>query len=209
MLMQQMRRAERLWHAVRPTIGVSRHRLDIAAEADHIKAGRDISDSPGRGHHTTVAQVACRDVPHLAELEYTPLVESGRVPAMVTLTYPGDNECVATDGASAMRHTVLWRKRFQRERGEPARYIWTLEFQRRGARHIHVWTAPPHAVGRSGRPFREQLSQIWMEIVAHPDPEQRARHLLAGAAVDIRNGLRSCDPERLAIYFTKTHHRIN
>jgi hypothetical protein len=56
-----------------------------------------------------------------AELDYTPLVESGRVPAMVTLTYPGDWEKVAPDGASVKPHMVLWRKRFHREYGESAR----------------------------------------------------------------------------------------
>ena len=33
-----------------------------------------------------------------AELDYSPLAESGRIPAMVTLTYPGDWEVVAPDG---------------------------------------------------------------------------------------------------------------
>jgi hypothetical protein len=116
---------------------------------------------------------------------------------MVTLTYPADWECVAPDGASVKRHVMLWRKRFQREWGEPARYIWKLEFQRRGAPHIHLWMAPPHAVGRSDRKFRDWLSQEWTDIVAHPDPEQRARHSLAGTAIDILNGLRACDPKRL------------
>lgn len=138
-----------------------------------------------------------------AELDYTPLVESGRVPAMVTLTYPGDWENVAPDGASVKRHMVLWRKRFQREYGEPARYIWKLEFQRRGAPHIHMWMAPPISPGRSGRTFAQWLSETWARVVDHPDPEQRARHLLAGTAVDVRNGLKACDPKRLAIYFTK------
>ena len=63
--------------------------------------------------------------------------------------------------------------------------------------------APPHAVGRSGRTFRDWLSHVWADIVAHPDPEERTRHFLAGTAVDILNGLRACDPKRLAIYFTK------
>jgi len=138
-----------------------------------------------------------------AELDYTPLVESGRVPAMVTLTYPGDWEIVAPDGACVKRHMVLWRKRFQREYGEPARYIWKLEFQRRGAPHIHLWMAPPISPGRSGRGFAQWLSETWAQVVDHPDPEQRARHRLAGTAVDVRNGLKACDPKRLAIYFTK------
>ncbi|OBB87986.1 hypothetical protein A5779_32350 [Mycolicibacterium peregrinum] len=138
-----------------------------------------------------------------AELDYSPLVESDRVPAMVTLTYPGDWEAVAPDGASVKRHMVLWRKRFQREYGEPARYIWKLEFQRRGAPHVHLWMAPPMSPGRSGRGFAQWLSESWAQVVDHPDAEQKARHLLAGTAIDVRNGLRACDPKRLAIYFTK------
>lgn len=138
-----------------------------------------------------------------AELDYSPLMESGRVPAMVTLTYPGDWEVVAPDGASVKRHMVLWRKRFQREYGEPARYIWKLEFQRRGAPHIHLWMAPPISPGRSGRGFAQWLSETWVQIVDHPDCEQKARHRLAGTAIDVRNGLKACDPKRLAIYFTK------
>lgn len=138
-----------------------------------------------------------------AELDYSPLVESGRVPAMVTLTYPGDWETVAADGASVKRHMVLWRKRFQREYSEPARYIWKLEFQRRGAPHIHLWMAPPMSPGRSGRGFAQWLSATWAQIVDHPNPIQKARHRLAGTAIDVRNGLKACDPKRLAIYFTK------
>lgn len=138
-----------------------------------------------------------------AELDYSPLVESGRVPAMVTLTYPGDWETVAPGGASVKRHMVLWRKRFQREYGESARYIWKLEFQRRGAPHIHLWMAPPMSPGRSGRGFAQWLSETWAQIVDHPDPVQKARHRLAGTAIDVRNGLKACDPKRLAIYFTK------
>lgn len=138
-----------------------------------------------------------------AELDYSPLVDSGRVPAMVTLTYPGHWEVVAPDGAAVKRHIMLWRKRFQREYGEPARYIWKLEFQRRGAPHIHLWMAPPMSPGRSGRGFAQWLSETWAQIVDHPDSVQKARHRLAGTAIDVRNGLNACDPKRLAIYFTK------
>lgn len=138
-----------------------------------------------------------------AELDYSPLVDSGRVPAMVTLTYPGHWEVVAPDGASVKRHMVLWRKRFEREYGEPARYIWKLEFQRRGAPHIHLWMVPPMSPGRSGRGFAQWLSETWAQIVDHPDSVQKARHRLAGTAIDVRKGLKACDPKRLAIYFTK------
>jgi len=122
---------------------------------------------------------------------------------MVTLTYPGDWEVAAPDGASVKRHMVLWRKRFQREYGEPACDIWKLEFQRRGAPHIHLWMAPPMSPGRSGRSFGSWLSDAWAQVVDHPDAEQKARHRLAGTAIDVRNGLKACDPKRLAVYFTK------
>lgn len=168
---------------------------------------RSLTDiAPGRTERTITKwsrksrSAMCRT---FAELDYTPLVETGRIPAMVTFTYPGDWETVAPDGASVKRHMVLWRKRFHREYGEPARYIWKLEFQRRGAPHIHLWMTPPLSPGRSGLPFASWLSETWAVVVDHPDDDQKARHRLAGTAIDILSGLRACDPKRLAIYFTK------
>ncbi|MFT8178364.1 hypothetical protein ACLXNF_12340 [Mycobacteroides chelonae] len=188
-----------------------RVRIDLAVGDDHRAVVSSTRRSPTGSDPSATGGVItewsrksrssmCRT---FAELDYSPLVESGRVPAMVTLTYPGDWEIVAPDGASVKRHMVLWRKRFQREYSEPACYIWKLEFQRRGAPHIHLWMAPPNSPGRSGRGFAQWLSETWAQIVDHPDAEQKARHRLAGTAIDVRNGLRACDPKRLAIYFTK------
>lgn len=182
---------------------VDHHRLDVAIEGDRIKSGRDASDASSRAITEWSRKSRAAMCRTFAELDYSPLVESGRIPAMITLTYPGDWEVVAPSGASVKRHMVLWRKRFQREYGEPARCIWKLEFQRRGAPHIHLWMAPPMSPGRSGRGFAQWLSEAWALVVDHPDPVQKARHRLAGTAVDVRNGLRACDPKRLAIYFTK------
>ncbi len=63
--------------------------------------------------------------------------------------------------------------------------------------------APPISPGRSGRGFAQWLSETWAQVVDHPNAEQKARHRLAGTAIDVRNGLKACDPKRLAIYFTK------
>ncbi|KKC06252.1 hypothetical protein, partial [Mycobacterium nebraskense] len=203
---------------------VSHHQRDVDDAKFHVR--HDLEDNVGHGDRAVGSSIRrsltgsdqsrtggvitewsrksrssmCRT---FAGLDYSPLMESGRVPAMVTLTYPGDWEVVAPDGASVKRHMVLWRKRFQREYGEPARYIWKLEFQRRGAPHIHLWMAPPISPGQSGRSFAQWLSEAWAQVVDHPDVEQKARHRLAGTAIDVRNGLRACDPKRLAIYFTK------
>jgi hypothetical protein len=138
-----------------------------------------------------------------AELDYTPIIARGRIPAMVTLTYPGDWLTVAPAGKAVKRHLDLWRKRFEREYGEKARYIWKLEFQGRGAPHIHLWMAPPTGAGRSGRDFRSWLSWTWADVVRHPDAAERLRHERVGTGVDVLQGLRGCDPKRLAIYFTK------
>jgi hypothetical protein len=67
---------------------VNRHRLDVAAEVDHIKAGRDVSNPPGRAITEWSRKSRAAMCRTFAELDYTPLVECGRVPAMVTLTYP-------------------------------------------------------------------------------------------------------------------------
>ncbi|MGV0634522.1 hypothetical protein ABQE69_08875 [Mycolicibacillus trivialis] len=182
---------------------VVRHRQAVATQVERIKSARQTPELSGRSITEWSRKSRAAMCRTFAELDYAPLVDSGRAPAMVTLTYPGEWESVAPDGVSVKRHMVLWRKRFHREWGEPARFIWKLEFQRRGAPHIHLWMAPPHGLGRSGRTFWVWLSHTWADIVGHPDPVQRARHLAAGTAVDVLNGLRACDPKRLAIYFTK------
>jgi len=190
-----------------------RVKADLEREADHSDqtvaslTRRSPTNSDRNGTEGVITEwsrksrsAMCRT---FAELDYSPLVESGRIPAMVTLTYPGSWEVVAPTGASVKRHMILWRKRFQREYGEPARYIWKLEFQRRGAPHIHLWMAPPMSPGRSGLGFALWLSDTWAQVVDHPDPVHRGRHRLAGTAIDVLSGLKACDPKRLAIYFTK------
>lgn len=124
--------AERPTPWLNPTRTASRN-TDEAADAGRPRAPEAVKAAgqckwdgitPGRsGRRVTQwsrksRTAMCRT---FAELNYTPLVDNDRVPAMVTLTYPGDWEAVAPDGASVKRHMVLWRKRFHREYGEPAR----------------------------------------------------------------------------------------
>jgi hypothetical protein len=138
----------------------------------------------------------------LAELDWTPLTSSGRLPAMITLTYPGDWLTVAPTAAAVTGHLKAFRRRYERAWGEPLRCAWKKEYQRRGAPHWHAYMVPPAGTA-SGLPFKQWLSLTWASIVAHPDPEQYRRHLLAGTGVDYAEGMRSADPKRLAIYFSK------
>jgi hypothetical protein len=137
------------------------------------------------------------------EVDYAPLLERSGIPAMVTLTYPGDWLAVAPDGKAVKAHFKAFRKRWERAWGEPLLALWKLEFQARGAPHMHFYTVVPDGRTRAGRQFREWLSATWAEVVAHPDPEEFRRHQLAGTGVDYAAGLRARDPRRIAVYFSK------
>jgi hypothetical protein len=116
----------------------------------------------------------------LAELDYAPLLKMGLKLPMSTLTYPGDWLLVAPTGAAVKRHMVVFYKRFSRAWGFEWVGIWKLEFQRRGAPHIHLWGPQPE--GRAGelrrmtaaryRPavgdgltYKKWLSVVWSDIV--------------------------------------------
>lgn len=170
-------------------------------------------DPVERGEVTCWSQRSrVRMIRTLAGLDYAPLFAPGRTPAMVTLTLPGDWVTVAPTGPAFKRLFATWRRRYEKSWG-PLACVWKLEFQARGAPHLHLFTIPPHGervcrcsdCGRPGRAlaFRQWLSHSWADVVAHPDPEQRRRHLLAGTGIDYSEGLRASDPKRLAVYFAK------
>jgi hypothetical protein len=135
----------------------------------------------------------------LSELDYAPLFAAGRAPAMVTLTYPGDWQTVAPSGRAVKKHVEVLMLRWKRAWAATPAFLWKLEFQRRGAPHLHLFVVPPG----EHSDFRAWLSATWADIVAHPDLEERHRHQLAGTGIDYREGVRARDPKRLAVYFTK------
>lgn len=137
------------------------------------------------------------------ELDYGPLLERDGIPAMVTLTYPGDWLTVAPDGKTAKKQLKAFRKRWERAWGLPVLAVWKQEHQARGAPHYHLFTVVPDGRTSEGKQFREWLSQTWAEVVNHPDPEEFRKHLAAGTGVDYAAGLRARDPRRIAVYFSK------
>ena len=160
-----------------------------------------------------------RMVRRLAEIDYGPLFESGHIPALVTLTLPADWVTVAPTGAVFKAKMRTFQQRYLRAWGAPLVGVWKLEFQRRGAPHIHMLVTPPHGpaaismfedgslkprqpVG-AGMPFRTWLSEVWADVVDHPDPEEHRKHVLAGTGIDYAEGTRNRDPKRLGIYFSK------
>jgi hypothetical protein len=139
----------------------------------------------------------------IACLDFTPMFQEVlNPPGMLTLTYSRDWEIVVPSKAHLKRHLDALQKSIERTWGVVFYAIWKLEFQRRGAPHVHLFAVPPTGT-RKGLPFRKWLSQEWARIVAHPDPEERRRHVVAGTAIDYGKGLHASDPKRLAVYFLK------
>lgn len=127
----------------------------------------------------------------LAELDYAPMLRLGLKLPMTTLTYPGDWLLVAPTGKAVKKHMDVFFKRFGRAWGFEWLGIWKLEFQRRGAAHLHLWGPRPEgpagefrrltqvryrpAVG-DGLPYREWLSVVWTDVVfAEIEKEMAAR----------------------------------
>ena len=93
----------------------------------------------------------------------------------LTLTYPDE---YPTDGRIVKRHLAAFRRRFERHYGKQA-VVWKLEFQRRGAPHLHFVASVP--VGTNLSDFRSWFSSAWFEIVGSGD----LRHLLAGTQAQV------------------------
>jgi hypothetical protein len=146
------------------------------------------------------------------QLDWTPLFAEGGIPAMVTLTYPGDWLAVAPHAAACKRHLDLFRKRYERAWGRKLIGAWKREFQRRGAPHYHFLMVPPTGTA-DGMGFRVWLSVTWANIVAAErcwgdlcSPSNRCEyhaHKLAGTGVDYADGLKATDPQAAASYFLK------
>lgn len=139
----------------------------------------------------------------LASIDYAPLFASG-LPAMWTLTYPGDWLRFAPDGRTVKRHLAALRRRYNRAYGQALPALWKLEFQRRGAPHFHLLAPIPFGVSLSD--FRAWLSESWNLIVMRGldvSADERMAHVMAGTSVDVREGFRMRDVKRIAVYFTK------
>jgi len=138
-----------------------------------------------------------RMVRRLSTLDWSGLrCDRLRRPAMVTLTYPGDWLRWCPDAATVKRHLRSFRSALERKLG-PCPGVWKLEFQLRGAPHVHLLLSVPR-----GSVFRDWCRSTWARIV-RATGQDRAYHELAGVSVDFREGERYSDPQRIAVYFSK------
>lgn len=112
--------------------------------------------------------------------------------SFVTVSYPAQFPC---DGKLVKKHLKALLEALRRRCGA-LEYLWFLEFQRRGAPHLHIFTdhALPEPLsimtrkcGRTGKdcrvhwPSQDWISSRWYEIVGSGDE----RHLRAGSAWEV------------------------
>lgn len=96
---------------------------------------------------------------------------------MVTLTYPRD---FPSDGRVVKKHLNRFLQWLKRDSGRVS-VLWFLEFQQRGAPHVHILIdrrIPRNAQQRSG--LRLRVSSAWFRIVGSGD----SRHLAAGTRTE-------------------------
>lgn len=173
-----------------------------------------LAPGPARSRITEWTAKSRRNmVDRLSTLDYAGLVLAGRLPAMVTLTLCDEWETVAPTGRAFKALVFAFQRRYRRAWGEQLRGIWKLEFQRRGAPHLHVLMLPPAGTA-DGLRWRQWFATAWSSIVVDAyrkaggagDLDELRRRVYAvhehrKASADYAEGLRAADPKRVAVYF--------
>jgi hypothetical protein len=174
-------------------------RARLLAEGD--EEGLAALDRPGVGViREWSAKSRARMARTIAEVDVSPILRDGCVPGLITLTLPGVWEDLAPDGATFKRLVSTFRRAWRDAFGWSLVGIWKLEFQRRGAPHLHL-LAPVPALGPGGVRFELWLSQVWARVVGSTG-QRRLDHLAAGTGVDF-GAITMVDPRRIAAYFMK------
>ena len=148
----------------------------------------------------------------LKTLDYSPLFDNHGIPALVTLTMPSNWETIAPSPKAFKNLINVFLERYSRAWGSRLVGVWKLEFQRRGAPHVHILMTPP--TGRrpgSGETFSSWLAVNWAQVcqakdLDWDDVEQRRMrmdHELMGTSIDYSKGLQGHSPDLVAAYFSK------
>ncbi|MDH6409648.1 hypothetical protein M2113_000609 [Aurantimicrobium minutum] len=139
-------------------------------------------------------------VSRLLTLDYSPLFgDPDSEPVFITLTYPNEWETVVPDGSTFKTHIKELRARYYNDFREELIGLWKMEFQRRGAPHLHILTSLTY----NPADLREWLSWAWADIVNHPDENEKAKHEAAGTRVDSWPEFPREKANLIAIYFSK------
>lgn len=151
-----------------PVTAIIRYRRDV--EVVRRWAGKGVSRSKYKGHpkRGKVTRFSRRSRQRLIHVAYNTSVEFH---TMVTVTYPAR---WPGDGRVVKKHLRALLAYFRRHWAEPE-YLWFLEFQRRGAPHIHIILD-----AKCSRDDYDAVALAWYRIVASGDE----RHRRAGTRVE-------------------------
>lgn len=114
-----------------------------------------------------------------------------RFTSMITLTYPRQ---FPNDGKDVKRNLNAFLTALRRKVNN-LNYLWFLEFQKRGAPHVHILVRGL----RVHRPTQAWVSETWYRLCATGDP----RHLLAGTRLE-----RVRKPDGARNYAVKYAHKM-
>jgi hypothetical protein len=160
----------------------------------------------------------------MSSTDWRPMLAWSAAP-MVTTSYPGPWTAFAPTRRHVARHLEAfkesYRRAFCRDAGVPVMGAWKIEYQRRGAPHLHILLPIPP--GMTLHAYRAWVRETWHRIIwADGGPtllrllalighdadaaaaiyaEHESRSLWAGTAVDEAEGARLRDPRRIALYF--------
>jgi hypothetical protein len=188
--------------------------LDAAiAAAAHVFGSAEVLTSTDRRVRRVVKEWSRasrrRMTRRIGELDLSTWEQDSGVLAMLTLTLPDLWEAAAPTGPEFKALVDRLRKRWLRAVG-PWRGLWKLEFQGRGAPHMHMLMRVPAKVG--DEVFERWLARTWADVVlcSFSDVDRDlwvqtgefARHLGHGTDVSF-SGVKFSDPRRTAVYFLK------
>ena len=155
--------------AIPPIRKVTVYKNDVVV---HRAATARQSEIPPRGTIKEFSRESRR------RLAFTACNTSVTFRQMVTLTYPA---IFPSDGALVKRHNKLFLDSLRRHLLGRLSYLWFLEFQQRGAPHIHYLIDAPWPRTREDvKNWRNYVAQRWYEIVDSGD----YKHRLAGTRTE-------------------------
>lgn len=212
---------ERWYLTVSP--GTVRVHRRLVAPKDKLWDDDGVTDGAGtvRGAITEFSRKSRANMfATLPALDYTPMFAAGNPTAMVTLTLPGRHwDQLVPDLSTVRKLRARFQQAYKRAWGTTPVAVWKLEFQRRGAPHLHLFLAPPTGAARvqigkrtgwtRAPRFVEWIGPAWAAIVdpskgtANSDVPAFQDHAMYGTRVDFVEGTRFSDPKRIAAYFSK------
>ena len=156
-------------HSIPPIESITLYRQDVVVNR---KPGHAPGERPTRGEITEFSDTARK------RLAFVACNTDVVFKTMVTLTYP---QVYPTDGKTVKRHLKAFLEALKRYNQRSYSYLWFLEFQKRGAPHIHLLldVVLPRRKQELGN-YRHWVAQTWYRIVDSGD----YKHALAGTRTE-------------------------